>query len=100
MRDVTSIEELDAHASRLATEVTRSVTAEGRRVTHVAVKLRYASFFTRTKITKLPAPTTDPAAVAAAAVVVLHRFSCGRPVRLLGVRVVLELPRTTPPEGG
>ncbi len=100
VRDITSIDELDDHATRLATEVTRSVTAEGRRVTHVAVKLRYATFFTRTKITKLPAPTTDPAAVAAAALVVLHRFELARPVRLLGVRVVLELPRTTPPEEG
>ena len=64
------------------------------------MKVRYATFFTRTKISKLPAPTTDPAVVAAAALVVLHRFELGRPVRLLGVRVVLELPPTTPPEQG
>ena len=96
MHDVTSIDELDAHATRLATDVTRSVTAEGRRVTHVAVKLRYDTFFARTKLTKLPTATTDPAAVADAALVVLHRFELGRPVRLLGVRVVLELPPTTP----
>ena len=60
------------------------------------MKLRYATFFTRTKITKLPTATIDPAAVAAAALVVLHRFELGRPVRLLGVRVVLDLQPTTP----
>ncbi len=41
------------------TEVTASVVAEGRRVTHVAVKLRTATFFTRSQISKLPEPTTD-----------------------------------------
>ena len=65
--------------------------AEGRRVTHVAVKVRTATFFTRTKISKLDEPTTDPEVVAARALVVLGRFPLDRPVRLLGVRVVLEL---------
>ncbi len=50
--------------ARLAIEVTESVVAEGRRVTHVAVKVRTPTFFTRTKISKLPEPTTDPAEVA------------------------------------
>ena len=48
--------------------------AEGRVVTHVAVKLRTASFFTRTRTGKLPAPTTDAAEVARMALVVLDRF--------------------------
>ena len=48
--------------------------AEGRRVTHVAVKVRTPTFFTRTKISKLPEPTTDPAEVARLAHVVLGRF--------------------------
>ena len=61
-------------------------------MTHVAVKLRTAAFFTRSKISKLPAPTTDPDEVAAMAAVVLDRFANTRPVRLLGVRVVLEIP--------
>ena len=49
---------------RLAHEVTASVVAEGRVVTHVAVKVRTATFFTRTRTGKLPEPTTDPAEVA------------------------------------
>ncbi len=52
--------------------------------------VRTASFFTAVKTGKLPAPTTDPAAVAAHALVVLDRFEITRPVRLLGVRVDLS----------
>ena len=88
--DLTSRSEIDDHVARLGTEVTESVVAEGRRVTHVAVKVRTATFFTRTKTSKLPQPTTDPAEVARAALVVLERFELTRPVRLLGVRVMLE----------
>ena len=84
--------ELDRHLVRLANEVTASVVAEGRTVTHVAVKVRTASFYTRTKISKLPAPTTDAADVVRAARLVLGRFELTRAVRLLGVRVVLAVP--------
>jgi DNA polymerase-4 len=90
--DLTSRAEIDEHVARLGSEVTESVIAEGRRVTHVAVKVRTPTFFTRTKISKLPEPTTDPAEVARAALVVLERFELTRPVRLLGVRVMLEPP--------
>ena len=61
-----------------------------RLVVRVAVKVRTSSFFTRTKISKLPAPTTDPQAVERAALAVLARFELDRPVRLLGVRVELD----------
>ena len=81
-----------AHIERLAREITADVVADGRRVTHVAVKVRTSNFFTRTKISKLPAPTTDPNDVASMAATVLARFGELRPVRLLGVRVVLEMP--------
>ncbi|MGH9269798.1 MAG: DNA polymerase IV [Ilumatobacteraceae bacterium] len=79
-----------AHVDRLATAVTEAVIADGRRVTHVAVKVRTATFFTRTKISKLAEPTDDVAVVLAGARKVLARFELARPVRLLGVRVVLE----------
>jgi DNA polymerase-4 len=89
--DLTVPAEIEQQVARLAHEVTESVVAEGRRVTHVAVKVRTATFFTRTKIAKLAEPTTDPGEVARMAGVVLARFELHRPVRLLGVRVVLEL---------
>ena len=91
-RDVVDSGELDAHLVRLATEATESVVAEGRTVTHVAVKLRTASFFTRSRIAKLPEPTTDAAEVVRMARIVLDRFEGGRPVRLLGVRLELARP--------
>lgn len=91
-RDLTTRAEIEEHVARLATEVTESVTAAGRRVTHVAVKVRTATFFTRTKISKLAEPTTDPLVVARGALVVLGRFELDRAIRLLGVRVVLEQP--------
>ena len=56
------------------------------------MKVRTATFFTRTKISKLPEPTTDPAVVASTAATVLGLLELDRPVRLLGVRVVLEMP--------
>jgi DNA polymerase-4 len=90
--DVTDPAEIAAHVERLAREVTASVVVEGRRVTHVAIKLRTATFFTRTKISKLPAVTTEADDVVLTAMAVLARFGELRPVRLLGVRVVLELP--------
>ena len=89
--DVTAPAEIEAHVVRMASAVTGEVVAAGRVVTHVAVKLRTSTFFTRTKIGKLPEPTTDPEAVAAHARVVLSRFELGRPLRLIGVRVMLEM---------
>ncbi len=91
-RDITGADEIDGHVARLADAVTREVVAAGRRVTHVAVKVRTATFFTRTKIAKLPAATTDPGEVVRMALVVLERHEVRRPVRLLGVRVMLEMP--------
>jgi len=89
-RDLTDRSEIERHVAALAREVTASVVAEGRVVTHVAVKVRTATFFTRTKISKLDEPSTDADVVAAMALVVLDRFPLDRPVRLLGARVVLD----------
>jgi DNA polymerase-4 len=90
-RDLTEASEIANQVEQMAQEVTEAVVAEGRRVTHVAVKVRTSTFFTRTKISKLSEPTVDPAEVAAKALVVLGRFEITRPIRLLGVRVVLEM---------
>ncbi len=91
-RDLATDGEIRAQVARLAREVTESVVAEDRRVTHVSVKVRTATFFTRSKISKLPEPTTDPEVVVRAAHAVFDRFELRQPVRLLGVRVVLEPP--------
>jgi hypothetical protein len=54
--------------------------------------VRFAPFFTTTRIHKLPAATLDVVTVQDAAVALLGRVEQGRPVRLLGVRVSLERP--------
>ncbi len=92
--DLTALETIAAEVERLAREVAAEVLGDGRTVTHVAVKVRTATFWTRTKIAKLPEPTGDADAVVAGAAVVLGRFAIDRPIRLLGVRVVLADPTT------
>ena len=52
----------------------------------MAVKVRFAPFFTSTRSAKLKQPTAELAALEAAALEVLERFDHGRAVRLLGVR--------------
>ena len=95
-RDITGADAIAAEVDRLARAVTEEVVAAGRRITHVAVKVRTASFWTRSRIAKRPdGPTTDPDVVAATAAAVLGRFDLRGPVRLLGVRVLLEPPPPT-----
>jgi DNA polymerase-4 len=76
----------------LARKALDDVAASARVVTRVAVTVRTATFYTRTKIRKLPAPTTDPDIIVAAALRVLDLFELDRPVRLLGVRLELVMP--------
>lgn len=91
-RDLTDRGEMDSAVTELARRATEEVVTAGRIVTRVAVTVRTATFFTRTKIRKLPAPTTDPGVIVAAALRVLDLFELDRPVRLLGVRLELEMP--------
>jgi len=92
-RDLTDPDQIAAQVAALARELGADVVAEGRRVTHVAVKVRFASFYTPTREMKLrDGPTTDLAVIEAAALTVLEKFRLDRPVRLLGVRTDLELP--------
>ena len=74
----------------LARELGREVVAEGRPVRRVAVKIRYPSFTTPTRITTLPEATADVAVIESAALELLARFHLERGVRLLGVRVEFD----------
>jgi DNA polymerase-4 len=62
---------------------------KARIVARVAVTVRTATFYTRTKIRKLAEPTTDPDVIVGAARQILDLFELDRPVRLLGVRLEL-----------
>lgn len=91
-RDLTERAEMDSAVTDLTLLALDDVVAGGRIVTRVAVTVRTATFYTRTKIRKLDAPTTDSDVITAAALRILDLFELDRPVRLLGVRLELEMP--------
>jgi DNA polymerase-4 len=76
----------------LAAQVSRDIAAEGRPAVRVGMKLRYAPFETRSRSLTLPAPSTDAAVLADAALELLTRFDRSRAVRLVGVRAEMEPP--------
>jgi len=95
--DLTDWTEVRGRVARLARELAAEAVADGRPLVRVAVKVRYAPYFTRFRIASLGGPTSDPAAVERAALVVLaERFEPDRPVRLLGVRVEFAPPPPPP----
>ena len=91
-RDLTDRVEMNSAVTELAQQALADVSASGRIVTRVAVTVRTATFYTRTKIRKLDAPTTARDTIVAAALRVLDLFELDRPVRLLGVRLELAMP--------
>lgn len=66
---------MNAAVTGLAEQALDDVLAEARVVTRVAVTVRTSTFYTRTKIRKLDAPTTDRDTIVAAALRVLDLFS-------------------------
>ena len=91
-RDLTDRAEMDQAVTDLARRTLDDVVAEARVVTRVAVTVRTATFYTRTKIRKLAEPSTDADVIVAAALQILDLFELDRPVRLIGVRLELEMP--------
>jgi DNA polymerase-4 len=92
-QDLTDRGEMDSAVTELAQRALSEVVASSRIVTRVAVTVRTATFYTRTKIRKLDQPTTDADVIVAAALRVLDLFELDRPVRLLGVRLELQMPQ-------
>ncbi|MEW1845032.1 DNA polymerase IV [Nonomuraea angiospora] len=95
--DLTDEADIAHHVATLAAQVAHDAREAGRDITRVSVKVRFTPFLTRTRQSKLPAPTTDPATIQQAALTVLTRFDLARPVRLLGVAVDYTLPREDQP---
>jgi DNA polymerase-4 len=75
--------------TELARRTLDDVVVSARIVARVAVTVRTATFYTRTKIRKLAEPSTDPDVIVASALQILDLFELDRPVRLLGVRLEL-----------
>ncbi|TDD66738.1 DNA polymerase IV [Jiangella aurantiaca] len=94
-RDLTTPEEVAVALRTLADQVVADIGREGRACARVHLKVRFAPFFTFTRVRKLPDPTVDPTVIAQTALDLLHGLDDDRPIRLLGVRAEM-----IPPEGG
>jgi DNA polymerase-4 len=94
-KDLTDRAEIDSAVVELAKQTLTEILAQGRVVTRVAVTVRTNTFYTRTKIRKLAAPSVDADLINETALDLLALFELDRPIRLLGVRLELN-----PPEGG
>lgn len=94
-QDLVGPEEVEAAIRELAEQVVSDIRKEGRPCQRVGLKVRFAPFFTTTRIRKLAEPTYDAATIADTALALLRKLDDDRPVRLLGVRAEM-----VPPEGG
>ena len=88
-KDLTDRAEIDSAVVELAQQTLTEIVAQGRVVTRVAVTVRTNTFYTRTKIRKLPSPSTDAEIITQTALDLLGLFELDRPIRLLGVRLEL-----------
>ena len=94
-RNLSTSEEIASAIRKLADQVADDTGREGRACTRVHLKVRFAPFFTVTRIRKLSEPTYEGAVIAEVALDLLHKLGDDRPIRLLGVRAEM-----VPPEGG
>ncbi|TYB70191.1 DNA polymerase IV [Nonomuraea sp. PA05] len=90
--DLTDRADLTRHLTALAEHVTHDAAEAGRQITRVSVKVRITPFLTRTRQSKLPAPTTDAHVITRTALDILDRHDLTHPVRLIGVAVEYTMP--------
>ncbi len=93
--DLATRDEVAAALRELSARVIADLVKEARPATRVHLKVRFAPFFTHTKVRKLTGPTMDPAVLAETALALYDALEDARPVRLLGVRAEMQ-----PPAGG
>ena len=94
-RDLTDRAEMDSAVAELARRTLIEIVEQGRTVTRVAVTVRTNTFYTRTKIRKLPVASIDEALITETALAVFGLFELYRPIRLIGVRLELVMPPMT-----
>jgi DNA polymerase-4 len=103
-QDLTEPVQVEDALRELTTRVLEDVAAEGRPVIGLALKVRYAPFFTKTFTKKIPA-TDDPAVVIERVLELAAKREAGRAIRLLGLRAEMPMPEDareghTPTRGG
>jgi DNA polymerase IV len=91
-QNLTDWDQIQAEIATLAQKVADDLRSEGRPAVRVAIKVRYAPFFTHTRSVTLPGPTTDPTEITSAALTLAGKLDRDRPIRLLGVRVEMPKP--------
>jgi DNA polymerase-4 len=94
-QNLTTRDEIATAVRALADQVVDDLRHEGRAGARVHLKVRFAPFFTVTRVRKLPEPTYDATLITQTALDLLAGLDDDRPIRLLGVRVEM-----VPPEGG
>jgi DNA polymerase-4 len=103
-KDLTEPAQIVAAVTDLTTRVLEDVAAEGRPVTGLTLKIRYAPFETTTRARKI-AVTSDGDEILARALEIAEEIDAGRPIRLLGLRAEMVMPDDarqghTPTRGG
>ncbi|WP_181310930.1 DNA polymerase IV [Nocardioides campestrisoli] len=91
-QDLVTPEEVAAAIRVLAGQVVADIRAEGRACARVGLKVRFAPFFTTTRMRKLTEPTYDAETIARTALALLADLDDDRPIRLLGVRAEMVPP--------
>jgi DNA polymerase IV len=94
-RNLVEPAEIESAVADLAERVVADLHREQRPCARVHLKVRFAPFFTFTRIRKLPEPTFDAVVITRTALDLLAGLNDSRPIRLLGVRGEMA-----PPEDG
>jgi DNA polymerase-4 len=90
-QDIVGAEAIEQAARDLLAQVLDDVTAEGRPVVGLGLKVRYAPIHTKT-FTKKITSTFDRDLVLAGTLALVAKIEPGRPIRLLGVRAEMAMP--------
>jgi DNA polymerase-4 len=97
--DLTTIPDLERHLWRLSEKLARRLKADDLAAAGVVLKLKTASFASRTRAARLPAPTVLPDRLFGAARELLAREATGTAFRLIGIGASPLAPRDAADHG-
>jgi DNA polymerase-4 len=97
--DLTAIPDLERHLWRLSEKLARRLKADDLAAAGVVLKLKTASFASRTRAARLPAPTVLPDRLFGAARELLAREATGTAFRLIGIGASPLAPREAADHG-